>query len=516
MGASLVYLIGAGPGDPELITLKGIRALEQADVVIYDYLANKAFLQYADPNAELIFVGKKGFTDHVTQPEINDLIVKKALEAHDDEPRVIARLKGGDPFVFGRGGEEALALVAAGIPFEVVPGITSGIAAPAYAGIPVTHRHVASSVAFVTGHEDPTKDETAINWEHLAQGVDTICFYMGVKNLPLISKNLLRFGRPADEPVALVRWGTTPRQETLVSTLAHVAKDVEKAGFKAPAIIVVGKVAHLREELAWFDRKPLRGASVVVTRSRAQASDLVGALGGLGAEVIEFPTIKIEPPLDAAPLYEAAQNVGSYEWLILTSVNGVDAFFDALLEVGLDARALYGVKVAAIGSATAARIMENGVVPDLVPDEYRAEAVLEALLVRGVTVGSRILLARAEQARDVIPLGLAEMGCEVDVVCAYRTVIDPNAPTKEVVKRLEEGTIDAVTFTSSSTVKNFASLIAPELAQGQTLSAALEGTKLLSIGPVTSKTMRELGLEVTAQAHEYTIPGLVEVVKETL
>lgn len=508
MSNSLVYLIGAGPGDPGLLTIKGRECIETADVVIYDYLANSRLLSYAREDAELIFVGKKGFSEHVTQGEINDLIVEKALA---DDGCVIARLKGGDPFVFGRGGEEALALVENSIPFEVVPGVTSGVAAPAYAGIPVTHRGATSSLAFITGHEDPNKNETSIDWAYLAQGVGTLCFYMGIRNLPLITSRLVENGRSAETPVALVRWGSTPKQEVLVGTLADIAEKAAAANFQAPAIIVVGDVVSLREKLAWFENKPLFGKTIVVTRSRAQASNLVEDLLDDGADVCEFPTIKVVPTDERAPLNDAIATLSSYDWIVFTSVNGVEYFFDRLLENGFDARALAGVKVAAIGPATAASVCEMGVVPDLIPDEYRAECVVEGLFDFGVGEGSRVLIPRAKEAREILPETLREKGVIVDVVPVYETVL-ADGNRSDIVARLAEGEIDAVTFTSSSTVKNFLHLLSELLPAGTTPEKALEGVALISIGPITSKTISEAGLTVAAEASDYTIPGLVETV----
>jgi len=503
---AIVYLIGAGPGDPGLITVKGVECLAKADVIIYDYLANPRFLGYARPDAEVIYVGKKGFTEHVTQEQINAIIVEKALEGGG---KVVARLKGGDPFIFGRGGEEALALVDAGVRFEVVPGISSGYAAPAYAGIPVTHRGITTEMAFVTGHEDPTKPESDIQWEHLAKGVGTVCFYMGIKNLPNIVENLTKYGRPATTPVALVRWGTTSRQEVLVGTLADIAQKAVEAKFKAPAITVVGEVVRLREKLKWFEDRPLFGKTVVVTRSREQASAVTDRLVDLGAEVLEFPTIRVEEPESWEPVDEAIRRLGEYGWLVFTSVNGVDMFFDRLEYGDLDARALAGAKVAAIGPATAAKCIERGVRPDYVPEEYRAEGVLEGFLERGVGEGTTVLIPRALEAREILPDTLRERGAVVDVVPVYRTVLGTGEGS--VLERLADGEVDVVTFTSSSTVRNFV-----ELTKGIDLAEALSGVLVASIGPITSDTVRELGLTVGVEAGEYTIPGLVQAVVDRL
>ncbi|MDH4140553.1 MAG: uroporphyrinogen-III C-methyltransferase [Coriobacteriia bacterium] len=507
MGAPIVYLIGAGPGDPGLMTVRGLECLSVADVVVYDYLANPRFLSTARDDAEFIYVGKKGFSEHVTQDEINDVIVAKASE---DGGKVVARLKGGDPFIFGRGGEEALALAEAGIPFEIVPGISSGYAAPAYAGIPVTHRGLTSDVAFVTGHEDPTKETSEINWECLANACGTICFFMGVKNLPEIASKLVAHGRAPETPVALVRWGTTPRQETLTGTLADIAEKAVAAGFEAPAITIVGEVVRLREKLMWFESKPLFGKTVVVTRSRAQASDLSMRLIDLGAEVLEFPVIRITDPEDWGPLDAAIRNLEVYDWVVFTSVNGVEQFFGRMSVHDSDARQLAGCRVAAIGPATAARCAARGVTPDYVPSEYRAEGVLEGFCDRGVGEGSRILIPRALEAREVLPDTLREHGAIVDVVPVYRTVLGQGEPS--VVQRLAEGTVDVVTFTSSSTVKNFFRLAEETLPDDRSVLDAMGDVLAASIGPITSDTARDLGIEVGVEAEEYTIPGLVEAV----
>ncbi len=504
MADPIVYLIGAGPGDPGLMTVKGLECLAKAEVVVYDYLANPRFLSAAGPDAELIYVGKKGFSKHVTQDEINSILVEKAREGGG---RVVARLKGGDPFIFGRGGEEALALHEAGIRFEVVPGISSGYAAPAYAGIPVTHRGITTDMAFVTGHEDPTKETSDVDWAGLATAVGTVCFFMGVKNLPEITSKLMEFGRSPDTPVALVRWGTTPRQETLTGTLADIADKAAAAGFKAPAITVVGEVVRLREQLAWFEDRPLFGKTVVVTRSRAQASELSERLSDLGAEVLEFPTIKIADPEEWEPVEEAIRNLGVYDWVVFTSVNGVDYFFDRMSKMDADARQFAGCRVAAIGPATAARCTERGIRPDYVPDEYRAEGVLEGFCERGVGEGTRVLLPRALEAREVLPETLREHGALVDVVPVYRTVL--GAGDDNVLERLAEGTVDIITFTSSSTVRNFM-----KLAEGTDIAPTLRKALVASIGPITSDTARELGLKVGVQAEEYTISGLIAAIAE--
>lgn len=511
-----VSLIGAGPGDPELISLKAIKALKKAEVLIYDYLANEELMEYAPKDAQRIFVGKKGFCEHVTQEEINTLLVAKAKE---DGGKRVCRLKGGDPFVFGRGGEEALALVEEQIPFEIIPGISSGIAAPAYAGIPVTHRGMASSVCFVTGHEDPQKNQSSIKWEHLAQAADTLCFYMGIRNAKLIATKLMEHGRAADESVALIRWGTTTKQEFLLTTLQDLADDIEKHKFEAPAIIVVGKVALLSKQLSWFDPQGcgqdqvLHNKRFVITRSRLQASKLADELKARGALVFEFPTIKIVEPQDRQPLLNAAllSAQGNYDWVVLTSVNGVQAYFEALFEQGFDTRSLSTTRFAAIGSATAQEMISYGLVPDLIPDEYRAEAVLEALVDHGVGKGSKLLLPRAKEARELLPEALVKLGVDLELVEAYETVLDEDAPIAELKALLAGGQIEGLCFSSSSTVKNFCTLMGADYIEELIKNNALP--KCFSIGPITSETMSDCGLKLAAQASDYTIMGLCEALE---
>ena len=524
MSGVCVYLVGAGPGDVELLTLRGARLLEQADVVVYDYLANAALTAHVKPTAELVYVGKKGFSAHVTQDEINGIIVRKAQELAAAGGGTLVRLKGGDPFVFGRGGEEALALAAAGIPFEVVPGVTSGIAAPAYAGIPVTHRGVASSVTFITGHEDPTKNASAIDWlalARLAQKGGTLCFYMGMRNLELIANRLMEQGVADDTPVALVRWGTTSEQETLVARIADVACRAREAGFAAPAIILVGPVAKLRDELSWFERRPLFGRTVVVTRSRSQASSFSEKLRGLGANVVEFPTIAFADPDSLEPLDAAIGSLGSYDWVVFTSVNGVNAFFgrlQALAAAGdapyADARALAGCRVAAIGPATARGLESRGVCPDAVPGEYRGEAVFQAIADAsarfGIALdGARVLIPRAQVAREALPALLRDAGATVEVAPAYQTVMPDAGKVDELAALIEADSVDAITFTSSSTARNLIAALGDR-------AALLEKAKLFSIGPVTSNTLTDAGYPVFAESSEYTIAGLTATLVEHL
>ena len=502
----MIYLVGSGPGDPGLFTLKGVRCMEEADVVVYDRLAPEALLGYARPEAGKIYVGKKPGDPTMSQDEINDLLVEKGRAG-----MTVVRLKGGDPYIFGRGGEEALALNRAGLPFEVVPGVTSGVAAPAYAGIPVTHRNVSTSVAFVTGHEDPTKGSPDVDWEELANGAETLVLYMGVGRLQEISTRLIEAGRSRETPVACVQWGTLPEQRTVTGTLQDIATRVAKANLKPPAIIVVGDVVALREKgLDWYERRPLFGRRVVVTRARAQAGELSAELERLGAEVHEFPTIEISPPEDYGPLDAAIRDLDSFGLIVFTSANGVDAFLNRLRHHGLDLRAVpRDAKVAAIGPATAERIERAGLRVDVVPEEYRAESLIGALDV-STLAGESVLIPRAKVAREILPEKLREAGAEVVVPPAYESV--PLSEGKEKVSvRLRSGEIDCVTFTASSTVENFVGAFGVDEA-----ARLLDDTRVACIGPITAETARKRGLRVDAEADEYTISGLVEAVKGLL
>lgn len=494
-----VYLVGAGPGDYKLISVKGRECIAAADCIVYDRLADDRLLACARPDVELIYVGKASSDHTLRQEEINALLVAKAQEGKN-----VVRLKGGDPFIFGRGGEEALELVAAGIPFEVVPGVSSAVAVPAYAGIPVTHRGLAASFAVVTGHEDPAKTESSIRWDKLALGADTLVFLMGVENLPYITGKLIEHGRPPSTPAAVIRWGTKPGQEVLVTTLATAAADVAARGLKPPAVFLVGEVAALRGKLAWFDTKPLFGKTVLVTRARDQASVLTAALEDMGAACIEAPAIKIVPPESWAALDAAVRRLAAYDWLIFTSVNGVDHFFARLETAGLDTRALGGRKVAAIGVATAERLRGRGILADLVPAEFRAEGVVAAL--EGlVAPGMKVLIPRAAVARDLLPDKLRAMGATVDVVAAYRTV-SGGSDGRELAGALAAGGIDLVTFTSSSTVTNLLDLLGPD---GPALVAK---ARVACIGPVTAATCLEKGVRPDVVAEEFTIAGLMAAI----
>jgi len=494
-----VYLVGAGPGDPGLISVRGLQVLRQADVVVYDHLVSPRLLDEIPPGAERIYAGKESSAHTLSQDEINRLLVDRARQA-----KTVVRLKGGDPYVFGRGGEEALALADAGLPFEVVPGVTAGVGGAAYAGIPVTHREMASAVAFITGHEAGDKEESALDWQGLARWKGTLVFYMGVANLERICGNLAAHGLAKETPAAVIRWATTARQEVVAGTIETLPAAARSAGMKPPAMIIVGQVVRLREQLNWFERRPLFGRRIVVTRAREQASDLARRLESLGAEVIEAPAIRIEPPEDPAPLREAVRDRASLDWIVFTSTNGVDAFFRELAAAGLDARALAGVRVGAIGPATAERLTGCGIRADFQPTEFTGQKVVEELAARMDLRGLRFLLPRADIAPNNMVDGLAARGATVRNVVAYRTVPD-HAGGAGIVERLRAGEVDWLTFTSSSTVRN---LLAGVPVEEVRASRAL----LASIGPTTSATLAEFGLKPAVEADPHTIPGLVEAI----
>ncbi len=495
-----VYLVGAGPGDPGLITIKGKECIAAADVIIYDHLASPRLLDHAKKTAKILYVGKKEGHHILAQEKINALIVEEAKKEN-----IVVRLKGGDPFIFGRGGEEAEVLVEAGIPFEIVSGVSSAIAAPAYAGIPLTHRKFTATLAFVTGHETPDKEKSNINWDALAKGIGTIVFLMGVKNLPRIVKKLIDHGKPQETPVALVRWGTTANQITVTGTLNTIVGKVNTVGLKPPAVIVVGDVITLRDSIKWFENRPLMGKKIVVTRAREQASDLVRSLSEHGADCLEYPMIKIVPSDDFSPLDRAIENIASYNYLVFTSVNGIDFFFERLFEKGKDARCLGNVRTATVGSATSERLKSFGVNSDIIPESYRAESVIEAFRKERID-GKTILLPKARDARPVLPVELTRMGAKVDEVIAYyASPVSDNA--YELLENLENRSIDLITFTSSSTVKNFKSLLPKEKFEELTKDVAIA-----SIGPVTTDTAKKLGFNVKITAEEYTVPGLCEAI----
>ncbi len=478
-----VYLVGAGPGDPGLMTARALELIAAADVIVYDRLIPATALDGARPDAELIYAGKEGGGPSMSQSEIERMLLE-----HGGAGRGVVRLKGGDPFVFGRGGEEAEALRAAGIEFEVVPGVTAGVAVPAYAGIPVTHRDAASAVAFVTGHENPDKPESALHYDALAAFPGTLVVYMGVRQLGAIASRLQAGGRDGDEPAAVIERGTLPGQKVVVATLATLATSANEAGIKAPAVAVFGEVAALRERLRWLERRPLAGVSVAVTRARAQASGLASRLQALGAAVIEAPAIRI------SPLNVELPDLGRYDLVCLTSPNGVRLLLQRMAERGLDARALAGARIAAIGPGTARALSERGLTADVVPERFVAEGLIEALT--DVPV-SRALVARASEARDVLPDALRGRGAEVDVVALYETVAE--SLSEGDLSAL--GAADYVTFTSSSTVR----FLFEAIAGRQPLSS-----RTVSIGPVTSIALRERGLEPDVEASRHDIDGVIE------
>ena len=487
----VVYLVGAGPGDPGLMTARSLELIAAADTVFHDRLIPPGALAAAREDAELVYVGKQPGVPSVPQEEIGKRLVEAARAG-----KSVVRLKGGDPFVFGRGGEEGEALREAGIEFEVVPGVTAGVAATAYAGIPVTHRDDASAVAFVTGHEDPEKTESALDWAALARFPGTLVFYMGVKRLGENAAALIEAGRDADEPAAAIERGTWPGQRTIAATLGTIAEAVAREQVKAPALIVVGEVAKRREQLAWLERRPLHGRRVVVTRARAQASGLAATLRELGAEVVELPAIRIEPRIDSDEVRKVAGALGTYELVCLTSPNGVRLLFEAMENAGLDARALAGATVAAIGPGTARALAERGVIADVVPERFVAEGLIEALADEEVS-GARVLVARAAEARDVLPDARRERGAEVDVVALYETVREEPDPAEIEAAQ----SADYVTFTSSSTVTNLTAALGDRFPSG---------ARIVSIGPITSETVRNAGLEVDVEAERHDIDGLLE------
>jgi uroporphyrinogen III methyltransferase / synthase len=487
----VVYLVGAGPGDPGLMTVRSLELLASADVVLHDRLIPEGALRGARGDAELVYVGKRPGAAAVPQEEIEALMVDRAREG-----RSVVRLKGGDPFVFGRGGEEAEALAAAGVEFEVVPGVTAGVAAPAYAGIPVTHRDDASAVAFVTGHEDPAKGGSALDWEGLARFPGTLVLYMGVRRLAEISERLVAAGRQPAEPAVVIERGTWPGQRTAAAPLAELARAAADAGIAPPAVTVIGPVAARRDAIAWLERRPLNGRRVVVTRARAQASGLAATLTALGAEVVELPAIRIVPRLEAGEVRDAVHDLHAYALVCLTSPNGVRLLFEAMADQGRDARALANATVAAIGPGTAAALRDHGVIADIVPERSVAEALVEALASFEVE-GRPVLIARAADARDLLPEALRERGGEVDVVALYETVAE--TADRSALEAAEEA--DYVTFTSSSTVRNFMAAVNGRFP---------ERARVVSIGPVTSEAAREAGLQVHAEAERHDPDGLIE------
>jgi len=499
-GIGTVYIVGAGPGDPGLLTIKGLECIQTCDVVAYDRLVSQPILDMIPAGIERLCVGKAPNREKVSQEEINQILVDLARQGKN-----VCRLKGGDPFVFGRGAEEAEALAAAEVPFVIVPGVTSATAVPAYAGIPLTHRRHASTVTILTGHEDPEKGYPAICWDKIATGSDTLVCLMAVGQLRYVTERLLQHGRSPETPAAVIHWGTTPHQRTISGKLATIASQAEGAGIEPPALLIAGETVRLRERLRWFDRSPLFGKRVVVTRARHQAAEFVSRLESLGAEVIEFPVIKIAELESYEMLDTALSYLREYHWLVFTSANAVDAFFRRFHQSGPVAAtaALEKIRVCAIGPATARQCAAYGVKVDLIPEKFVAESVAEALRASGIE-GKRILLPRAAEARDALPRLLEECGAQVDVVPVYRTVLD-DSHASAMRERLTSGEIDIITFTSSSTVRNFLKLVGEEVVREHAAKALIA-----CIGPITAQTAADSGLHVDVVAEEFTIEGLLQ------
>lgn len=494
-----VYLVGAGPGDAGLLTLRGAELLGRADVVVYDALVNKELLRMAPKTAEIIYAGKRSADHAIPQEELNNLLVKKAREG-----KTVVRLKGGDPYIFGRGGEEAGELADAGIKFEVVPGISSSVAGPNYAGIPITHREHCSSYTVITGHEDPSKDESSIDWAEVAKISGTKVILMGVTRIREIAAKLVENGLDAATPVAMVRWGTTGRQRSIEGTLATIADVVEKAQFRAPAVTVIGDVVKLRKDLNWYEQRPLFGKRIVVTRTREQASQLSRQLAELSAEVLEIPTIKILPTDRKTDLTDALLELNSYDWIVFTSPNGVTMFFDSFFKAFEDLRDIGGVRIVAVGPATAAKLKELHLKVDLMPAEYVSGKIVKALTSFESIENLKILLMRAEVASPELPRDLEAMGAIVDDIACYKTVPETEDVSGTAATLMEEGA-DWITFTSSSTVENFhARFDLPALLK------KFPTIKLASIGPETTKAITALGLKPTVEAKPHTIDGLVK------
>ncbi|MCK4739481.1 MAG: uroporphyrinogen-III C-methyltransferase [Deltaproteobacteria bacterium] len=501
MAGVKVYLVGAGPGDAELITLKGVRALKRADCVIYDFLSNESLLSHVKAKAETIYVGKKGAFRHVTQGEINELILKKAKAG-----KVVVRLKGGDPFIYGRGGEEALALVNAGLSFEIIPGVSSAVAAPAFAGIPLTHRGVASTVTFLTGHESQFKKSSKVEWEKLATSGGTLVILMGWKKLALTVKRLSDGGMNQKTPVAIIRWGSTSKQKTITGTLKTIVALVKEHAMKPPIITVIGNVVTLREKLKWFDSRPLFGKKILVTRTAKQAGTFSSKLTEMGAEVVSLPVIKTINPPSFAKLDKGIKNLETYDWAIFTSVNGVEYFFSRLYKLGLDIRALKGVKICVVGSATEQAIKNRGIQVDLVPKKFVAEGILKALGKNGIK-GNRFLLPRALKAREILPDEIRRLGGMIDVAPAYKTIRVAKTGS-EILSLLKKGKLDVITFTSASTVKNFLSFF-----KKNEVSKLTSNVIIACIGPVTKQMAIDNGLKVDIMPSRYTIPAFAEAME---
>lgn len=491
-----VWLVGAGPGDPGLLTLRGRECLGEADVVVYDALANPAFLSFAKNGAELIYAGKVAGNHAKPQDEINALMANEAKKGKN-----VVRLKGGDPYIFGRGSEEADYLRARGIPFEEVPGVSSAIAAPAYAGIPLTDRRAASALSIITGHESDL-NQGAHNWRAYAESGATLVFLMGMRNLERICRNLADAGLAKDTPAAVIYRGCTPAQKSVQGTLADLSEKVARAGLTNPAVIVIGKAVSFREKLSWYENLPLFGKRIAITRARASASGMARQLALLGAEVFECPLLKIEPAEDYGPLDKVIENVADYAWVIFTSANGVKYFFERLARAGRDCRTLAGAQIAAIGPGTAEELARHGLIADLLPKKFVAESVAEAILEKGPVRGKRVLLPRAQEAREVLPEILRENGAIVDVAPAYRSVAEDDVAFPDLRE------LDCICFASSSTVRNFLIIFSPDQVR------EAKNAALAAIGPITANALEEAGLSVDIMPREYTIPALIDAIVE--
>jgi uroporphyrinogen III methyltransferase/synthase len=503
MSSGKVYIIGAGPGDPGLITMKAVQCIESSDVIVYDRLVGGKILSYARRDAELVYVGKKPDSHPVPQWRINEMLVEKALEG-----KTVARVKGGDPFVFGRGGEEAESLAQKGIEFEIVPGITSAVAVPAYAGIPVTHRDHCSSLHIITGHERPDKNESSVDFEALARLEGTLVFLMGIKNLDEICKNLIKHGKDPMTPAAVIEKGTTTAQRNVSANLESLYQRAAEMGIESPAVTIIGDVVSLGDKLKWYKKGKLAGKKVLVTRAREQASELVKKIESIGGEALEFPTIRIETPKDRTHFDGVLTRLENYDWLVFTSVNGVRLFFEGMREKEKDIRILAGVKICAVGEATRRTLECMGLTVDFMPEKYTTECLLEGMLKR-IKKGQRILLARADIGNPLLAKGLSDFGAEAEDLVVYKTVPDTRG-REGILDMLVSGEIDFITFTSSSTVRNFAAAVGCE-----NLSEASK-CKVVCIGPVTAKTAEELGIRVSAAADVYTIDGLVKKMEEIM
>jgi len=498
--SGIVYLVGAGPGDPGLMTLKGRECLQKADVVVYDYLANPRFLQYAPQSSKKIYVGKKGASHSVEQEDINRLLIEESQKG-----KVVVRLKGGDPFIFGRGGEEALALAEASVPFEIVPGVTSAISVPAYAGIPLTHRDFTSTVTFVTGHEKDQKAPMSPDWPALSK-MGTIVFLMSFGTLPLIVQKLVEAGKSQNTPVEVIEWGTLPRQKSVCGTLANIISEVQVKNIKPPTIVVVGEVVTLGKTLNWFEKKSLFGKKILVTRSRHQISEISDRLEMEGAQVLEVPTIEFRPPTTWKGVDQSIKNLSRYSWILFTSANGVTTFFERLRKKGKDVRTLGPVRLGAIGPATATALESQGLKPDLVATEFRSEGLVKAIKNHGKIKDQKFLIVRAREAREILGNILKKAGAKVDEVESYRMILPKENASllAEVLKK----DLDLVVFASSNTARNYL-----ELAKIAGVEDQAKKIPTACIGPITSRSAKEIGLRVVIQPKKSTMSDLIKAIK---